>query len=244
MEQDFYCDKNELILCTYCNLFLCKAHKEAHAQNNKGIHQIGLHEFKEIGEWLYFTQIFKIVEIISFQIYVVDECKFKSLRLDLLQLIKNNAKELESLLNRFRSVNESEQEGGGRSRSEYLVLIKNIIKISSMKLEIATNLLADDYKLLIGGHTKRVKCIAITNDSKYIVSGSEDMTIRIWEFQTKRLLAILLGHTDSVVSLKLTMDNQFIISGGDTTVRIWNLKEMLQETVLERSTSRPTIPLY
>ena len=37
-------------------------------------------------------------------------------------------------------------------------------------------------KTLIG-HYRSVHSIAISSDSKYIVSGSEDQTIKIWHFK-------------------------------------------------------------
>ena len=43
-----------------------------------------------------------------------------------------------------------------------------------------------------------VKCVAITSDNKYIVSGGSDKTVRIWNLQDKTQEAVLQGHTDSV----------------------------------------------
>ena len=35
------------------------------------------------------------------------------------------------------------------------------------------------------GHTKQVRCLAMTNDGKFLVSGAHDRTIRVWDWNTK-----------------------------------------------------------
>ena len=63
--------------------------------------------------------------------------------------------------------------------------------------------LKESYDLLIEGHASYVRSIAITHNNKYIISGGEDKTIRIWNFQKKRQKDILNGHTGYVISLSL-----------------------------------------
>ncbi|KAJ8547533.1 hypothetical protein K7X08_011119 [Anisodus acutangulus] len=53
------------------------------------------------------------------------------------------------------------------------------------------------------GHVNRVYCITSTfsvTNGKYIVSGSEDRCVYIWNLQGKILLQKLEGHTDTVIS--------------------------------------------
>ena len=67
----------------------------------------------------------------------------------------------------------------------------------------------------------------MTSDNKYIVSGSNDDTIRIWNLLKKSQKTVLKGHTGWVTS-----DNKYIISGSkDNTIRIWNLLQKRQEIV-------------
>ena len=92
--------------------------------------------------------------------------------------------------------------------------------------------------LFLEGHTSWVSSVVVTSDNKYIVSGSWDKTIRIWNLLEKRQETVLQGHTDSVWTVAVTSDNKYIVSGSrDKTIRIWNLLEKKQETVSQGHTS-------
>ena len=86
---------------------------------------------------------------------------------------------------------------------------------------------------VIQGHTGYVKSIAVTSDKKFVVSGSADKTVRIWNVLDKRQESVLEGHTDSVLSVAVTCDNKFVVSGSaDKTVRVWNFFEKTLVVVL------------
>ena len=81
---------------------------------------------------------------------------------------------------------------------------------------------------MLQGHTDYVRCVAKTSNNKYIVSGGEDKTVRIWNLKAKTQEAVLQGHTDLVTSIAITSDSKYIVSGGkNNTVRIWNLRTAL-----------------
>ncbi|THV07150.1 WD40 repeat-like protein, partial [Dendrothele bispora CBS 962.96] len=74
------------------------------------------------------------------------------------------------------------------------------------------------------GHTDRVWSVAYSPDSRHIVSGSYDKTIRIWDSQTGQppVGHPLQGHTHWVTSVAYSPDSRHIVSGSfDKTVRIW-----------------------
>ncbi|KAG8773140.1 hypothetical protein FRC12_002700 [Ceratobasidium sp. 428] len=74
------------------------------------------------------------------------------------------------------------------------------------------------------GHTNSVWSVAYSPDSAYIVSGSEDHTIRIWDARTGRLVGKPLeGHTSPVYSVAYSPNGACIASGSwDHTIRIWD----------------------
>ena len=71
------------------------------------------------------------------------------------------------------------------------------------------------------GHLDRVNCVAVTSDNKYIISGSNDRTIRIWNLLEKKQETLSVENCGYVLTVALTRDNKFIISGSaDNTIRI------------------------
>ena len=65
----------------------------------------------------------------------------------------------------------------------------------------------------------------MSRDSNYVVSGSWDRTLRLWDLNTYKSVKVFSGHTKDVLSTTFTHDNRMIISGGmDKTMRIWNTK--------------------
>ncbi len=72
------------------------------------------------------------------------------------------------------------------------------------------------------GHTAFVNSMAISADGKYIVSGSDDRTVRLWDRETGKELRRFTGHTEGVNFVDLSSDGKYIVSGSrDNTVRLW-----------------------
>jgi hypothetical protein len=84
--------------------------------------------------------------------------------------------------------------------------------------------------LKLEGHTGVVNAVAVSDDGTYIVSGSADNTVRIWDMETGDQLQMLEGHTDQVSSVAVSGAfiadhglNPFVISGSsDATVKMWD----------------------
>jgi WD40 repeat protein len=110
-------------------------------------------------------------------------------------------------------------------------------KIEFDDLSKTQEILEEKYGLILQGHTDFVCSVAITSDNKYVVSGSRDKTVRVWNLDKKTQKAVLQGHTDFVCSVAITSDNKHVVSGSsDKTVRMWNLDEKTQEAVLQGHT--------
>ena len=50
------------------------------------------------------------------------------------------------------------------------------------------------------GHTRGVNCVEYTpgGEKPYLISGSDDKTVCIWDYQTKQCVQTLTGHTNNV----------------------------------------------
>ena len=82
---------------------------------------------------------------------------------------------------------------------------------------------ADHWPRTIGvfeGHTDGVNSVAFSRDSKHIVSGSRDKTIRVWDAETGEVvIGPLKGHTNSVTSVAFSQDSKHIVSSSyDKTI--------------------------
>ncbi|ODV63613.1 coatomer subunit beta' [Ascoidea rubescens DSM 1968] len=61
------------------------------------------------------------------------------------------------------------------------------------------------------------------SDKPYLITSSDDRTIKIWDYQTKACIATLEGHLSNVSFAVFHPELPLIISGSeDSTIKIWN----------------------
>ena len=73
------------------------------------------------------------------------------------------------------------------------------------------------------GHAAWVNSVCYSPDRKYVVSGSEDKTINIWEIETGRCIRTLEGHTDTVYAVCYSPDGKYIASGSGDGIKLWEV---------------------
>jgi len=74
------------------------------------------------------------------------------------------------------------------------------------------------------GQDGPVFAVAISPDSRHVVSGGRDGRIGIWELGGERTHRFLTGHEGIVWSIAFTPDgNRFLTAGADGVIRIWEL---------------------
>ena len=70
-----------------------------------------------------------------------------------------------------------------------------------------------------------ITCIALSENGDFIVSGSGDQSVRVWDAKTGDQLRELQGHTGFVTSVAFSPDGNQIVSGSrDQSVRVWDAK--------------------
>ena len=75
------------------------------------------------------------------------------------------------------------------------------------------------------GHSARVGCLDVSHDNKFIASGSDDKTIRIWDYKTKQVRYVLEGHGWNITSVHFSKDDRYLISScNNGEVKIWDLQ--------------------
>jgi WD40 repeat protein len=76
----------------------------------------------------------------------------------------------------------------------------------------------------LDGHTNLVTYTIFSPDSRRLLSGSWDTTIKVWDVAQGIEEFTLRGHSNSIWSLSLTNDGQVLASGsGDFSVKTWSL---------------------
>ncbi|KAK9457469.1 WD40-repeat-containing domain protein [Dipodascopsis uninucleata] len=106
---------------------------------------------------------------------------------------------------------------GGRKRSE--ILLASCSSDLTIKIWDTTN----EYKNIrtLKGHDHTVSCVRFMPGGEYLISGSRDNTIRIWEVKTGYGIRNIVGHTAWVKTLSLSTDGERIVSAGaDQSIRI------------------------
>ncbi|HEY9608286.1 protein kinase domain-containing protein [Allocoleopsis sp.] len=69
-----------------------------------------------------------------------------------------------------------------------------------------------------------VTSIAFSPTGEWIVSGSEDHTLKVWDISTAQEIRTLAGHSAFVRSVAISPNGQFLASAADDTIKLWELK--------------------
>ncbi|OMJ71138.1 hypothetical protein SteCoe_30726 [Stentor coeruleus] len=113
--------------------------------------------------------------------------------------------------------------------SEELFIYKP--KLDPTKIKETKEMISKEYNLLIEGHVRKIICMCLSDDNRYLVTGSEDKTIRIWDIIDNRQISIISGHESTVTCISLSLNNTFIVSGStDCTIRLWDFQSKDQRS--------------
>ncbi|MFX1376152.1 MAG: TIR domain-containing protein [Promethearchaeota archaeon] len=74
-------------------------------------------------------------------------------------------------------------------------------------------------------HNNAVYSLTVSPDKKFIITGSVDTTVKVWELETGDSFQILEGHEKEVTSVNISSDGTRIVTGSeDQTVKLWKLE--------------------
>jgi WD40 repeat protein len=99
--------------------------------------------------------------------------------------------------------------------------------VSSQSLKEASSSARTIPLQTLNSHTGAVSFLTFSPDGQFLISGSSDKTIKLWNAKTGQLIRTLRGHTDQIRWLAISPDSQSLASIGsqnDKTIRLWNLK--------------------
>jgi WD40 repeat protein/transcriptional regulator with XRE-family HTH domain len=74
------------------------------------------------------------------------------------------------------------------------------------------------------GHSEPVNSVAFAPDSKFILTGSNDRTARLWDAETGMEIRIFTDQTSAVLSVAFSFDGKYILTGHrDAKARLWDI---------------------
>lgn len=108
-----------------------------------------------------------------------------------------------------------------------------ILLKSSVSPQVCTNgdnslkiwsLTREDEKYTVS-HADEITCFVITGDSLYVITGSRDMSLKVWQATGGKLAQVLVGHSDAVtcVAVSVTHKSQVISGSKDCNLIIWDI---------------------
>ncbi|XP_022033682.1 coatomer subunit beta'-1 isoform X1 [Helianthus annuus] len=103
------------------------------------------------------------------------------------------------------------------------------------------NLGSPDPNFTLDAHLKGVNCVDYFTggDKPYLITGSDDHTAKVWDYQTKTCVQTLEGHTHNVSAVSFHPELPIIITGSeDGTVRIWHSTTYRLENTLNYGLER------
>ncbi|KAH8371371.1 hypothetical protein KR093_007089 [Drosophila rubida] len=110
---------------------------------------------------------------------------------------------------------------------------KSLAATNNMRFAVSTNgdntlkiwsLTQEDEKFSVS-HSDEITCFEISADSMHIITGSRDMSLKVWQAVGGKLSQVLVGHSDAVtcVAVSVTNKTQVISGSKDTNLLIWDL---------------------
>ncbi|PIL23467.1 transporter [Ganoderma sinense ZZ0214-1] len=81
------------------------------------------------------------------------------------------------------------------------------------------------------GHLDYLRTVQFHHEMPWILSCSDDQTIRIWNSTSRNCIAILTGHSHYVMSAQFHPKEDLIVSSSqDQTVRVWDISGLRKNT--------------
>lgn len=77
------------------------------------------------------------------------------------------------------------------------------------------------------GHLAAIYCILFDRSGKYIITGADDLLIKVWSSIDGRLLATFRGASGEIMDIAVNSDNTLLAAGSlDRILRVWCFQTM------------------
>ncbi|KRX14707.1 Notchless -like protein 1, partial [Trichinella nelsoni] len=159
----------------------------------------------------------------------------KDFRNDGTTLPATSAQELKNIaLNRYKKFTRNEPEMLVSGSDDFTLFLwspstskKPLARMTGHQQLINQVLFSPDGRIIaflhtLRGHVQSVFQISWSSDSRLLVSGSADSTLKLWDISARKLIVDLPGHADAVYAVDWSPRGDRVVSGGkDKVLKIW-----------------------
>lgn len=85
---------------------------------------------------------------------------------------------------------------------------------------------------VLTGHAATINTMALSAIGNLLVTGSDDKTVKLWNWQTGQLIHTFFGHSAAIDAVAITPDSRMLLTGGlDRKIIAWHLdtRAMIRE---------------
>lgn len=83
------------------------------------------------------------------------------------------------------------------------------------------------------GHLSAVYCVLYDRTGKYVITGADDLLVKVWSSSDGRLLATFRGASAEIMDIAVNFDNTLLAAGSlDKVLRVWCFQTMSPVAVL------------
>ncbi|XP_035670522.1 CMT1A duplicated region transcript 1 protein-like [Branchiostoma floridae] len=102
---------------------------------------------------------------------------------------------------------------------------KKLVALGSVdrKVRILDVMSGREHRTPITGHAGSIKCVYISEERGFVLSGSYDTTVRCWSLQAGNCLRIFRGHRGTITCIDL-FENRLVSGSKDSQVKVWNFE--------------------
>lgn len=77
------------------------------------------------------------------------------------------------------------------------------------------------------GHLSAVYCVLFDRTGKYVITGADDLLVKVWSSVDGRLLATFRGPSAEIMDIAVNFDNTLLAAGSlDRVLRVWCFQTM------------------
>ena len=90
-----------------------------------------------------------------------------------------------------------------------------------------------NYQKFLKSNHGDFRCLAISNESDFLITGSEDTIVRVWDLKKSKQTAVLDGHKSTIRCIAISNNDKLAVTGSDDrSVIIWNLSNLKNVSTL------------